>query len=163
MCAQVSTWSDIQLFSFLLVKKKKKKKKPEDTPSAGNSSSGNAKTAQPKGQSKGAKKTPAPSELNFDNLSPEELEKRIKNLKKKVREIKTLEQKIESGEIKNPEKDQLEKLQRKPDLLSEIMALKLSLHGEEGEGEGKDDWTTLSSSDCATFENTHMILPVKLN
>ncbi|KAI5744485.1 hypothetical protein M8J76_002647 [Diaphorina citri] len=121
------------------VKKKKKKKKPEDTPSAGNSSSGNAKTAQPKGQSKGAKKTPAPSELNFDNLSPEELEKRIKNLKKKVREIKTLEQKIESGEIKNPEKDQLEKLQRKPDLLSEIMALKLSLHGEEGEGEGKDD------------------------
>lgn len=113
------------------MKKKKKKKKPEDSPSSNNSKQ------TPKPQS-GAKKPAAPSKQDTSNLSSEELEKRIKNLKKKVREINTLEGKIESGEIKNPEKDQLEKLQRKPDLLSEIMALKLSLHGDSAEPEDND-------------------------
>lgn len=115
------------------VKKKKKKKKPEDSPSGNNTNS----KQTPKSQS-GAKKPAAPSKQDTSNLSSEELEKRIKNLKKKVREINTLEGKIESGEIKNPEKDQLEKLQRKPDLLSEIMALKLSLHGDSAEPEDND-------------------------
>lgn len=115
------------------VKKKKKKKKPEDSPSSNNTNS----KQTPKPQS-GAKKPAAPSKQDTSNLSSEELEKRIKNLKKKVREINTLEGKIESGEIKNPEKDQLEKLQRKPDLLSEIMALKLSLHGDSAQLEDND-------------------------
>lgn len=53
--------------------------------------------------------------------------KRLKNLRKKLREIEAIEKKISSGEIKAPDKDQKEKVSRKPDVLSEIMALELSL------------------------------------
>ncbi|XP_076361416.1 partner of Y14 and mago-like [Tachypleus tridentatus] len=53
--------------------------------------------------------------------------KRIKNLKKKLREIVKLEQKIESGEITNPEKDQLEKIARKGEIEAEIEDLELDL------------------------------------
>lgn len=53
--------------------------------------------------------------------------KRLKNLRKKLREIEAIEKKISNGEIKAPDKDQKEKVSRKPDVLSEIMALELSL------------------------------------
>lgn len=53
--------------------------------------------------------------------------KRLKNLRKKLREIDAIEKKISSGEIKAPDKDLKEKVSRKPDVLSEIMALELSL------------------------------------
>ncbi|KAL1462296.1 hypothetical protein WDU94_014142 [Cyamophila willieti] len=114
------------------VKTKKKKKKPTDSSSGNNSSStNNTKSNKGQAQNSSKKQAAAPSKADLESLPPEEIEKRIKNLKKKVREIKTLEQKIESGEIKNPEKDQTEKLLRKPDLLAEILALNLVLHGDE--------------------------------
>lgn len=53
--------------------------------------------------------------------------KRLKNLKKKLREIESIEEKIESGEVKKPDKDQLEKVNRKEEVLSEILALELSI------------------------------------
>lgn len=54
--------------------------------------------------------------------------KRLKTLKKKLREIEAIEEKIASSEIKKPEKDQLEKVHRKADVLSEILALELILN-----------------------------------
>uniref|UniRef100_A0A8D8W7S0 Partner of Y14 and mago n=1 Tax=Cacopsylla melanoneura TaxID=428564 RepID=A0A8D8W7S0_9HEMI len=120
------------------VKTKKKKKKPAAaaSDSTGNNSSSSNNKAKP---NKSKTPTPAPpSKAELESLAPEELEKRIKNLKKKVREIKSLEAKIESGEVKNPEKDQKEKLLRKPDLLAEILALNLVLHGDEGQPEEAD-------------------------
>lgn len=54
--------------------------------------------------------------------------KRLKNLKKKLREIESIEAKIESGEVKKPDKDQLEKVNKKEEVLSEILALELSLN-----------------------------------
>jgi len=51
--------------------------------------------------------------------------KRLKNLKKKLREIEAIEAKIESGEVKKPDKDQLEKVNRKTEVLSEIFNLEL--------------------------------------
>lgn len=53
--------------------------------------------------------------------------KRLKNLKKKMREIEAIEAKIASGEVKKPDKDQIEKVNRKSDLLSEIFALELTV------------------------------------
>ncbi|XP_013789138.1 partner of Y14 and mago-like isoform X1 [Limulus polyphemus] len=53
--------------------------------------------------------------------------KRIKNLKKKLRDIEKLEQKIESGELLKPEKDQLEKISRKGEIEAEIEDLELDL------------------------------------
>lgn len=46
--------------------------------------------------------------------------KRLKNLKKKLREIEALEEKLKKGEITKPEPEQLAKVKRKNDLLMEI-------------------------------------------
>lgn len=53
--------------------------------------------------------------------------KRLRNLKKKIRDINTLKQKIESGELQNPDKDQLEKIARKEAIEEEIEELELEL------------------------------------
>lgn len=49
--------------------------------------------------------------------------KKLKKLRKKLREIETIEQKIKSGELKKPEKDQLDKVKRKKDVIKEIKQL----------------------------------------
>ncbi|TWW57007.1 partner of Y14 and mago [Takifugu flavidus] len=49
--------------------------------------------------------------------------KKIKNLKKKLRQIEELQQKMDSGEIKEPTKDQLEKLGRAETLQAELQQL----------------------------------------
>ncbi|GFR16514.1 partner of Y14 and mago [Trichonephila clavata] len=53
--------------------------------------------------------------------------KRIRNLKKKLRVINALKEKIDSGELANPEKDQLEKIARKTEIEAEIEDLELEL------------------------------------
>lgn len=52
--------------------------------------------------------------------------KRLKNLRKKLREIETLEEKIKLGSLINPDKDQKEKLSKKKDILGEIEKLEKS-------------------------------------
>ena len=49
--------------------------------------------------------------------------KKIKNLKKKLRQVEELQQKVDSGEIKDPTKDQLEKLARALILQAELQQL----------------------------------------
>ncbi|KAL4719962.1 hypothetical protein ACJJTC_009061 [Scirpophaga incertulas] len=49
--------------------------------------------------------------------------KRLKNLRKKLRDIETLEEKIKSGLLKNPDKDQREKISKKADIIKEIELL----------------------------------------
>ncbi|XP_053609689.1 partner of Y14 and mago [Plodia interpunctella] len=49
--------------------------------------------------------------------------KRLKNLRKKLRDIETLEEKIKSGGLKNPDKDQKEKISKKTEVLKEIELL----------------------------------------
>lgn len=49
--------------------------------------------------------------------------KKIKNLKKKLRQIEELQQKVDSGEIKEPTKDQMEKLGRAETLQAELQQL----------------------------------------
>lgn len=49
--------------------------------------------------------------------------KKIKNLKKKLRQVEDLQQKVDSGEIKQPTKDQLEKLGRAKALQEELLQL----------------------------------------
>lgn len=49
--------------------------------------------------------------------------KKIKNLKKKLRQVEELQQKVDSGEIKEPTKDQLEKLGRALALQDELQQL----------------------------------------
>ncbi|XP_060081540.1 partner of Y14 and mago-like [Ylistrum balloti] len=56
-----------------------------------------------------------------------DIEKKIRNLKKKLRQIEDLESKIKSGEIKEPAKEQLEKISKKATVLSDIEDLELDL------------------------------------
>ena len=70
---------------------------------------------------------PKPSLANQSESTAPEPQKRLKNLRKKVREIETLEEKIKAGTLKNPEKDILEKLARKAEISKEIKRLEASL------------------------------------
>lgn len=54
-----------------------------------------------------------------------EKSKKIKNLKKKLRQVEELQQKVDSGEIKQLTKDQLEKLGRAKVLQDELLQLEL--------------------------------------
>ena len=49
--------------------------------------------------------------------------KKLRNLKKKLRDIEALEAKLNSGEIEKPEPEQVDKVARKPDVMKEIAAL----------------------------------------
>ncbi|XP_069191735.1 partner of Y14 and mago-like [Procambarus clarkii] len=46
--------------------------------------------------------------------------KRLRNLKKKLRDIEKLEKQIASGELKNPEPEQLEKVKKKDEVIQQI-------------------------------------------
>ncbi|KAM9252168.1 partner of Y14 and mago [Cariama cristata] len=56
-----------------------------------------------------------------------EKSKKIKNLKKKLRQVEELQQRLDSGEIKQPTKEQLEKLGRRKALEEELRDLELDL------------------------------------
>ena len=49
--------------------------------------------------------------------------KKLRNLRKKLRDIEALEARLNSGEIENPEPEQVEKIARKQDVIKEISAL----------------------------------------
>lgn len=53
--------------------------------------------------------------------------KKLKNLRKKLRQVEDLQQKIDCGEIKQPSKEQLDKLSRRKALEEEIEDLELDL------------------------------------
>ncbi|XP_053280501.1 partner of Y14 and mago isoform X2 [Pleuronectes platessa] len=71
---------------------------------------------------KSSKKAPA-SVSPADDSSAAEKVKKIKNLKKKLRQGEDLQQKVDSGEIEQPTKDQLEKLARLEALREELVQL----------------------------------------
>lgn len=92
------------------------------------------KEKRPKKPAQNKKQTPAPktpgliviTETMADLIvseDPLELAKKIKKLKKKIREIELIESKLNNGELVNPEKDQLDKVSRKEQILKEIEEL----------------------------------------
>lgn len=54
--------------------------------------------------------------------------KRVRALRKKLQEIDSLKEKIDIGELKNPEKNQLEKISKRDDLQRELDLLEEQLH-----------------------------------
>ncbi|XP_012523299.1 partner of Y14 and mago [Monomorium pharaonis] len=54
-------------------------------------------------------------------------QKRLKNLRKKIREIEVLEDKIKTGALKNPDKEILDKVARKMEISKEIKRLEAAL------------------------------------
>ncbi|XP_043103016.1 partner of Y14 and mago isoform X2 [Puntigrus tetrazona] len=58
---------------------------------------------------------------------PNEKAKKLKNLRKKLRQVEELQQKVDSGELKNPSKEQLDKLGRGQALRDELRLLEADL------------------------------------
>jgi len=56
--------------------------------------------------------------------------KKLRNLKKKLRDIEALEAKLNSGEVENPEPEQLEKVARKSDVMKDIAALEKQIQSQ---------------------------------
>lgn len=57
----------------------------------------------------------------------QEVLKKVRQLRKKLKQIEDLERRIESGELKDPEKDQLEKISKKSVIVAEMEDLQLEL------------------------------------
>lgn len=55
--------------------------------------------------------------------SEEDVQKQLKKLRKKIREIEAIEEKLQSGSLKAPEQDQLDKVSRKTEILQQIAGL----------------------------------------
>ncbi|XP_011502096.1 PREDICTED: partner of Y14 and mago isoform X2 [Ceratosolen solmsi marchali] len=66
---------------------------------------------------------PTSNETPNKQISTMDPLKRLKNLRKKIREIESLEKKIDNGEIKNPDKEMLDKVLRKVEIQQEIKQL----------------------------------------
>ncbi|OWF49438.1 Partner of Y14 and mago [Mizuhopecten yessoensis] len=109
-------------------KNAKRKEKKKQQGHAGNIESVTrslADSSLSKDQSESLKQSSNQSEAPIEDKA--EIEKKIRNLKKKLRQIEDLESKIKSGEIKEPAKEQLEKVAKKSSLLSDIEDLELDL------------------------------------
>lgn len=53
--------------------------------------------------------------------------KKLKNLKKRLREVESLEEKLKNGQITKPEPEQLTKVKRKNDILMQIRQMEKEL------------------------------------
>ncbi|CAL8109380.1 unnamed protein product [Orchesella dallaii] len=94
-------------------KSKKSKSKSKSESNDGNSTTGN----QAVGNSAATTVHSASTASSNQQTDPT---KRLRNLKKRLKEIEALEQRIASGELTSPEKEQLEKIQRKDEVLDDI-------------------------------------------
>lgn len=70
-------------------------------------------------------------DLQLQLYEEQEMSKKIRKLKKKIREIEVIETKLKSGDLKNPDKDQLEKVKRKIDIVNEISNLESKFRPKE--------------------------------
>ncbi|XP_059561357.1 partner of Y14 and mago-like [Myotis daubentonii] len=75
----------------------------------------------------GSRAAPPAASDQPDPAAITEKAKKIKNLKKKLRQVEELQQRIQAGEVSQPSKEQLEKLARRRVLEEELEDLELGL------------------------------------
>lgn len=107
---------------MILVKSKKKRSKAGAISDVSQISSTLSKL-EVTSNSKGTPKKTSNNQSSATESVLQDPSKRLKNLQKKLREIETIEERIRKGNLKNPEKDQLEKIKRKSEIVSEIESL----------------------------------------
>ncbi|XP_056418347.1 partner of Y14 and mago isoform X2 [Hyla sarda] len=117
--------------------------KPETETALSKTAKRNMKRKEKRKQDKGEREVVEETRQNMEKISISESEvqkdkadtenaaaekaKKIKNLRKKLRQVEDLQQKLDSGEIKQPSKEQVEKLARRKALEEEIEDLELDL------------------------------------
>ncbi|KAL4222474.1 hypothetical protein ACF0H5_018514 [Mactra antiquata] len=105
-------------------RKEKKKQQQQETPPSINTVT---KSLAATSISQSSKKIDTKSEATEGESNAQDISKKLRNLRKKLKQIEDLERKISSGELKEPEKEQLDKIARKDTVLSEIEELELDL------------------------------------
>ena len=76
-------------------------------------------------ETKGASSSGAqPASSSSDASDPR---KKLRNLKKKLSDIESLQSRLDSGDLKNPEPEQIEKLNRRDQVEAEILELEALL------------------------------------
>ncbi|GJQ83896.1 putative regulator of the exon junction complex (EJC) [Trypoxylus dichotomus] len=68
-----------------------------------------------------------PSENQGNTQEAADPAKKLRNLKKRLREVEALEEKVKNGELTKPDPDQMKKINRKADLLVQIHDLERQL------------------------------------
>ena len=104
-------------------KEKKKQQKEEQVDEVEKVTLSLAETSITHNQSEYDKSFNSQSHLSAGAHDEQDVLKKVRNLKKKLKQTEELERKIQSGELKNPEKDQLEKVAKKKTLVHEIEKL----------------------------------------
>ncbi|KAF7286120.1 hypothetical protein GWI33_007765 [Rhynchophorus ferrugineus] len=99
--------------------KKGQKKKPKNKIEEINKILESTKISEKSKKQKETEKVPTKSQPQ-ETIDPA---KKLKNLKKRLREVEALEEKVKSGALAKPEPDQLAKINRKNDLLVQIREL----------------------------------------
>lgn len=139
MVAEAKDTSNMSKAALKNQKRKDKKKKAASAPAAptmvveeityslsgaklGDAKSSHSDSSTSKAAAKPSTQKPANSSVTTTE-SEVETTKKIKNLRKKLKQIQDLKAKISSGEL-NPLPDQLEKVSREKDLINEIEELK---------------------------------------
>ncbi|XP_062589303.1 partner of Y14 and mago-like [Saccostrea cucullata] len=103
-------------------KRKEKKKHQQESGAGGRGESVETVTAM-----LAASKIPDASQNEAPPSDKAAIEKKLRNLKKKLKQVDDLKAKIDSGELKNPEKEQLAKVAKRQELVDEIEDLELDL------------------------------------
>ncbi|XP_049873811.1 partner of Y14 and mago [Pectinophora gossypiella] len=106
----------VQPIPGLLVQVEKKKKKKKTAVEEAADKLGKCEITEPTFSS------PSSSSLSSSSGTTDPA-KRLKNFRKKLRDIEFLEEKIKNGTLKNPDKDQKEKMAKKNDIIKEIEIL----------------------------------------
>nr|CAI5824209.1 unnamed protein product [Callosobruchus analis] len=103
--------------------KKKQKKKVEDITNQLENMKLSSKPPQKNESKKSEKPAQSSTDVSKSADTATDPQKKLKNLKKRLREVEALEEKLKNGSISKPEPEQLAKVKRKNDLLLQIHEL----------------------------------------
>lgn len=103
------------------------KVKKEPTSQSKENSQGNSKSSKQNSAKQQPKEQKQPQQQLTQQSESTEPVKRLRNLRKKLKEIEALEAKINSKELKNPDKDQLSKVARKDEIEEAIRVLEVDI------------------------------------
>lgn len=124
---ETSKSTEGQAMSKAAKKNAKRKEKKKQQQQSGSGVAGSGVTEVNLSQTLSATKLSENTQKEDQSSDRAAIEKKIRNLKKKLKQVDDLKAKVDSGELANPEKEQLAKIARRHELVEEIENLELDL------------------------------------
>ena len=124
---ETSKSTEGQAMSKAAKKNAKRKEKKKQQQQSGSGVAGSGVTEVNLSQTLAATKLSENTQKEDQSSDRAAIEKKLRNLKKKLKQVDDLKAKVDSGELANPEKEQLAKIARRHELVEEIENLELDL------------------------------------